>query len=402
MSESPMVNSRHVITLYLRPALCRAQWVIEHSGIALSIGVNDTCSVCIVYLQDASQSKMTDESNIGHLSVVMTTQSVVYVTHSIAANVSNTSQSYGIRFYFQCAVVIIGVAGTATNALILYALVASKQHKKHALIFNQNLLDFCSSLLLIMTYAVKLCNIYLIGLGGYWLCMMVLSENLLWCTILAAKANLIFVTIERYLKVVFPVWSTNKLHSWTIYCAIIFAWISGIVTNMTVIFSSTDVINGVCYSYVIWKSRQVQLAFGIWYFLAYYAIELVVFVFCYGHILIFIRRQAKLMAGHNTTGLSTIQTYKIQSSIVKTMILISAFYAISDLPMEVYYLMLNVHAEFTLLDAGYYAAIFASFFYICTNPFIYAIKFDPVKEVLLRLIPCKKSFVVTVEVIAIT
>ena len=48
-----------------------------------------------------------------------------------------SSSSLGIEFYFQCAVIFIGVVGTATNGLVLYALVASKQHKKHVLIVNQ-------------------------------------------------------------------------------------------------------------------------------------------------------------------------------------------------------------------------------------------------------------------------
>jgi len=36
----------------------------------------------------------------------------------------------------------MGVVGTIGNSLILYALVASKQHKKHAMSVNQNALDF--------------------------------------------------------------------------------------------------------------------------------------------------------------------------------------------------------------------------------------------------------------------
>lgn len=165
-------------------------------------------------------------------------------------------------------------------------MIASKQHRKHALIFNQNLLDFFSSLFLIITYAVKLCNIYLAGLAGYLFCVVVVSENLVWCVILASKANIIFVTIERYLNAVFPIWSKKNLHQRMIYAAITFSWISGFVHIMALTFSTSDVIDGVCYAYVIWKSRTYQLIYGIWYFLAYYAVELFIFIFCYGHILI--------------------------------------------------------------------------------------------------------------------
>jgi len=322
----------------------------------------------------------------------MTTESIVDVTHTTAANVVMPPSSRGVKFYFQCAVAIIGVAGTAANALILYALVASKQHKKHVLIFNQNLADFFSSLFLTITYVVKLCNIYLTGLSGYWFCMLVVSENLLWCVIIASKANLIFVTIERYLKAVYPIWSKKKLCNWMIYSVMIFAWISGFVHMMALTFSTSDVIDGVCYAYVIWKSRKSQLAYGIWYFLAYYVTELLIFIFCYGHILIAIRRQAKVMAGHSVVGThaSQVQSNRIQSNVIKTMILVSALYTISDLPGNIYYLMLNIHANMTLLENGYYASMFISFLYFCTNPFIYATKFDPVCDILQRLARCNR------------
>jgi len=42
-------------------------------------------------------------------------------------------------------------------------------------------------------------------------------------------------------------------------------------------------------------------------------------------------------------------------------------------------------------DDAYYATVIISFLYMCTNPFVYATKFDPVRDVLLRLIPCKKN-----------
>jgi len=48
-------------------------------------------------------------------------------------------------------------------------------------------------------------------------------------------------------------------------------------------------------------------------------------------------------------------------------------------------LVCAIYSKYTVLSR------FISFLYICANPFIYAIKFDPVKRVLVYLIPCKKS-----------
>jgi len=56
--------------------------------------------------------------------------------------------------YFQLAVLIIGVIGTAANALILYTMAASTQHKKHVLFFNQNALDFFSCFLLLSGHKI--------------------------------------------------------------------------------------------------------------------------------------------------------------------------------------------------------------------------------------------------------
>jgi len=57
------------------------------------------------------------------------------------------------------------------------------------------------------------------------------------------------------------------------------------------------------------------------------------------------------------------------------------------------YLLVNVDSNLTLLESGYYSVVFIAFIYFCTNPFIYAIKFEPVKSILMDLIPCKKTSV---------
>ena len=140
--------------------------------------------------------------------------------------------------------------------------------------------------------------------------------------------------------------------------------------------------------YGIW-----YFVYGIWYFAFFVVVMLALFIFCYGHILIVVRRQATVMASHAAAGPSgrQAQSNKMQANVAKTMILVSAFYAVSDLPMSVYYLLLNIHTKLTLLESGYYTVLFVSFLYICTNPFVYAAKFEPVKRVLLRLIPCRKT-----------
>jgi len=258
----------------------------------------------------------------------------------------------------------------------------------------QHIFDLCSSLLLVITFTLKLCNIYLTGALGYWLCMILLSESLLWSSLNGSVINLLSITVERYLKVVHHTWSKKVLRKWVKISAAAFAWISGIVYNMALVFSTSAVVDGVCFAFVYFNSRVTAVAHGIWNFITFFGVAIFVFVFCYGHILVVIRRQARIMAGHSGPGTSaTTQnpSQQIQSNVIKTMIIVSVFYVITWMPTYIYYLLMHFNLGLTMLSTTYYMAIFMAFFYISANPFIYATKFDPVKSVLVSLIPWTNS-----------
>jgi len=172
------------------------------------------------------------------------------------------------------------------------------------------------------------------------------------------------------------------------------------VYNMALSFSTSGVIDGVCYGFVVWKSRVAAAIHGVWNFISFFVIVIFVFVFCYGRILFVLRRQASVMAAHSSHGSSsTTQTNatKIQTNVIKTMILVSVLYVITWLPDYIYYLQLNVNLTMTLSGSVYYVIVFVAFFYICINPFIYATKFDPVRRKLLRLAVCNGASVEPVQ-----
>ena len=327
-------------------------------------------------------------------------------TSTAGGNSVTSPSSLDDIFCWRCVVIFIGVVGVAGNALILYALMASKQHKKHMLIVNQNALDLFGSFFLVVMYVLEICHIRLTGVLGDWLCMVVFSGNLIWWGTNGSMINLAIITIDRYLKVVYPARSKNWLRPWVIYSAMAFAWFVGIAYNTILAFISSAVVNGVCYGYSFFNSYAAKVASVIFYITFFYFIILAIFIFCYGRILVAIRRQARVMASHGAVGSSTSQTlsHKIQTNVIKTMILVSAFYAIAWLPYNIYYLLVSTQLipTLTFFDSGYYAATFLAFFYTSTNPFIYATKFNPVREILRKMIPCKKKPVESSDVAAAT
>jgi len=331
-----------------------------------------------------------ENSTAWHLSVAMTATGMMQTTNG---NAVTSSSPRGIEFYFQCAALVIGVVGTAANALILYAMLVSNQHKTHLLIVHQNALDLFASFFMSVTYIIRLCNIHLAGTAGYWLCTMILSECLSWWGTFASAINLAIITLEHYLKVVHPVCSRNRLRKWMIYLAMATAWIISFLSNVVVAFPTSGVIDGVCYAYTIWKNKAVNVFYYVWNFLSFYAVILFIFVFCYGRILVVVRRLRRVTAGHAPDGSSAAQNQlnEIQSNVTKTMTFVSACYAISWLPAYVHFLMLTLHPQPLAFDGVYYANVLLAYSYLFTNPLIYATKLDPVRQVLISLIHCQQT-----------
>jgi len=84
------------------------------------------------------------------------------------------------------------------------------------------------------------------------------------------------------------------------------------------------------------------------------------------------------------------------------MILVCAFYAMAWLPERLFVLLLGLGGSPNFQNNAYYSALFLGFLYICANPFIYAIKFDPVRRVLTGLILCRHESTPAVESIQMT
>jgi len=203
-----------------------------------------------------------DSSPASHLSVAMTTN----VAQTTGGNTMTSSSQRGIEFYFQCAVLVIAVVGTAGNALVLYALFASKQHKKHIMIVHQNIIEFFTSSVTLLIYLVKFGNIYLTGSVGYWLCALFFGEGFVWWGTFASVINLATITVERYLKVVYPVWSKNKLKNWMMYSAMAIGWILPFISCVAARFPTAQVINGMCYALQNFVNDEAKIIFVIWDF----------------------------------------------------------------------------------------------------------------------------------------
>jgi len=170
-----------------------------------------------------------------------------------------------------------------------------------------------------------------------------------------------------------------------------FAWVAGTVCSARVAIPTISVVNGVCHSGTLFLSPTGRKAYWIWDFLSFYVTDLFLFIYCYGRILVVIRRQARVVAAHSGQASNTAQdqSNKIQIRVIKTMTVVSVLFAVTWPPVYIH--VIPVTFDKASIDENVlYIVMSIAYVYICTNQFVYAIKFQPVKRVLFCLIPCKK------------
>jgi len=77
------------------------------------------------------------------------------------------------------------------------------------------------------------------------------------------------------------------------------------------------------------------------------------------------------------------------------MIIVSGAFVICWFPVTTYYLFVDASTYDSPaaggLQVGYHMTVFLSQLYICMNPFIYALKHEPVKEILTGLVASLKQ-----------
>jgi hypothetical protein len=129
----------------------------------------------------------------------------------------------------------------------------------------------------------------------------------------------------------------NHFCPWMIYSSCVFSWVQGFIMNTFLFPLTSNVVDGQCMSNVIWKTRAGQFVFGFYYFICYYLLIVVIFAYCYARILAVIRRQNRVFPGHNPAHDSNAAAIhesaaRRRANVIRTMIFVSAFFAVSWFP----------------------------------------------------------------------
>lgn len=171
---------------------------------------------------------------------------------------------------------------------------------------------------------------------------------------------------------------------------------------------TTVVVDGQCLWGAVWSSNASKTFCGVFNFILFFLMILVAFGFCYGKIIMVVRRQSRTFAQQHVNNplakANNIHSLRIQMNAVKTMITVSGAFVMFWLPLDCLTLILMVNDTISsTIDVYnvYYTTLFAAYFNMCTNPFIYAVKYDLVKNYLIGIIHCRKRAVVNSTTISV-
>ncbi|XP_071798785.1 melanopsin-like [Asterias amurensis] len=285
---------------------------------------------------------------------------------------------------------IVGCLGIFGNGLVCVVII--KVHFMHtitnAFIFNQALIDFLGSLVLLLSSVIPIPDLFPPGAGGELLCRLWVSDFFLWCLFCSSTYNLVAITLERYLAIVYPFKYQRFATHRTVTLSVLCVWICGVVLNLFKLFF---------YYYENLECKLKPLKHpeifvhsvnAILYF-----IPLTVMLVVYVHITLVLKKGAARLGpapavqpsggGGGADQRESLMTARRNT--FKTLLIVFIVFTVCWTPNIVIYSIFFLGGAVDLTSAVYLISVAMVAANGCVNPFIYAIKYKQFRKALKTL-----------------
>ena len=194
--------------------------------------------------------------------------------------------------------------------------------------------------------------------------------------------NLIFLTLERYWKIVHNSLYQKYYRNWITVMAIALAWIIGYGLYLSVTIATVNFSDGIC-STMNFPSHLDLVILTDVLFVATYVIPVFIFVVCYGHILVTMKAASSKNFDNPEGGEASENIrdmhYRHQMAVIKMMIMIIVSFIVCWALNDVVSFLMNVYPQsFGWLwnSSFWYASVFIALLEACIHPFIYGARVD--------------------------
>ena len=292
----------------------------------------------------------------------------------------------------------IGVLGMTDNSFVAMVLLTARDLRgttTNMFIINQSLIDFSASFFIVVTNFFRDVSIIPAGVGREIFCRLWLTNMPIWGFFISSTYNLVGMTLDRYYALVHPLKHTMSFTKKRVGMIMAFAWLVGpgfylmytVDTSYMPDPETCSVINK-------WPSLVWQKTAGILITTFQYFIPLAIIIYCYGRIILVLRKSAKPTNSGGGRSESTSSSnrdsrmLKAKRNVVKTLVLVALCFVFCWSWNQVYYLMFNLGQDLSFNTPFYHFTVLAVFVNCSLNPIVYAIKYEQFQRRVVELFCC--------------
>ena len=268
---------------------------------------------------DSSESMCDVEKNISECLMIDSAKQ----NASIAQNNEETYWERSLGF------LIIGIIGILANGFVIIILGSSIKIRRklvNTLIIHQSFIDFFASVALVGTAHLSPRDLHgLEGIHSDIYCFFVMSKWPLWVMMLTSSFSLMFLNIERYISIVYPIFHHTKITRNKVLMFLPIVWILGLLEECLVAstFVSAD---GACDFGPTSYHTKASLVTLILYIILHFFVPVFLVMILYGHMIIRLRN---VKSKHDVGSEKRDDIMeKAKKNIFKTMLLITICYAV--------------------------------------------------------------------------
>ncbi|XP_022095079.1 galanin receptor type 2-like [Acanthaster planci] len=249
----------------------------------------------------------------------------------------------------------------------------------NAFIFNQAAIDFLGSTFLLLSSNIPTPSPLSDSLAGGFLCRLWLSDFFLWSFFTASTLNLVSLTFERYVAIVFPFKHGTIYGTVPVRILIAGAWIIGTASSFYDI-AFYDVVDGKCQPISVPGSQ----ALGVMIFLFQYFIPVCAMLTAYIHIIVVLKQNASrvgpapvssLTMGNPPVEAADASLLRARRNTFKTLLIVFITYVFCWTLNSIIFFMFNFGYPLDFKSALYIVSLALVALNSCANPIIYAVKY---------------------------
>ncbi len=342
----------------------------DYLNLNMASTVEFTRDISTEYLNWTSTIESTTDISTEYLNWTPTIESTTDISHCRVANTVNA---------------LLGCFGILGNGLVIYVILRYKPMLKHfnnLYIINQSIIDFVSSILMLMH--TPICNLTpdLRGVSGPLYCLLYTSRVFYWLSVMASTYNLVLLTCDRYMSVVHVVWYKTSMTKKRVYMLLAITWFIGFIIYFPWGIASSGIVNEVCYTWTLYSYPSTRIVLGIFNLLITFPIPTVIMVCCYIKMAAVLKNQGKVSPSHSSHVEKQRQDKmnKARINILVTMTIMGLCFVCCWASSSIYYFLYTLGYPFQRDTAFYQFTVYATNFNSLINPILYVIFYKQFKK----------------------